>query len=202
MTRGRVRRRSRGIAVNAPDVPANNMHVSECRKEQVRIEMIRHRGKSLHDGVVINASRLTLIAVAIVVSGAIASPQVSANALVVRQEARATVIAGHGHGNSGRISVHSGNGRNNDAEPHCQPWPPTGVEYERQRTNQYSGRLLQEEASRLQNLPEALDVPLVTTGRTPRPTMRSPAAQRCQNGHSRISHTCREIDGLHRRPRQ
>lgn len=89
------------------------MHVSECRKEQVRIEMIRHRGKSLRDGVVINASRLTLIAVAIVVSGAIASPQVSANALTVRQEARATVIAGHGHGNSGRISVRSGNGRHN-----------------------------------------------------------------------------------------
>jgi hypothetical protein len=74
--------------------------------------MIRHCGKTPLVGVVINARRLTLTALVIVISGAIASPQASANTPAIRQ-ASWTVNSGDGHGNFGHICLHTGNGKFN-----------------------------------------------------------------------------------------
>jgi hypothetical protein len=83
------------------------------RKYQVGNEMILHYGKSPLVGAVINARRLTLTVLVIVISGAIASPQVSANALAIRQGSLANVVTGDGRGNCGHICVRSGNGKFN-----------------------------------------------------------------------------------------
>jgi hypothetical protein len=58
--------------------------------------MIRHYGKSSFVGAVINARRLTLTALVVVISGAIASPQASAGTLAIRQGPM-TVMPGDGH---------------------------------------------------------------------------------------------------------
>jgi hypothetical protein len=73
--------------------------------------MIRHYGKSSLVGAVINARRLTLTALVVVISGAIASPQASAGTLAIRQGPM-TVMPGDGHGKFGHhVSIHGGNGK-------------------------------------------------------------------------------------------
>jgi hypothetical protein len=73
--------------------------------------MILHCGKSPLVGAVINARRLTLTALVIVISGVLASPQASANALAIHQGSLANAITGDGHGS--HISLRSGNGKFN-----------------------------------------------------------------------------------------
>ena len=75
--------------------------------------MIRYYGKSSFVGAVINARRLTLTALVVVISGVIASPQASAGTLAIRQGPM-TVMPGDGHGHFGHhVNIHSGNGKSN-----------------------------------------------------------------------------------------
>lgn len=73
--------------------------------------MTRHCGKSSLAGAVVHARRLTLTALVIVLSAAIAAPEASAKP--GGPGARRAVFTGGGQGNSGRISVRGGNGRAN-----------------------------------------------------------------------------------------
>jgi hypothetical protein len=73
--------------------------------------MILHSGKRSLVGAVINARMLPLIALVVAMSGTIASPQASADALAMSRNSRAAAITGGGHGHSGRISMHGGNGK-------------------------------------------------------------------------------------------
>jgi hypothetical protein len=73
--------------------------------------MIRH-GRKIAFSAVVNPQRLTLTALVIVISGASASPQASANAVTPTQ-AWATIVTGDSSHNSGTISDRTGNGKHN-----------------------------------------------------------------------------------------
>jgi hypothetical protein len=77
--------------------------------------MLRHCGNGSLVGAVTKARRLTLTALVIVISGAIASPHAiaSANTPASRHGFRTSVNTGGDHGNSGHLKFRGGNGRFN-----------------------------------------------------------------------------------------
>jgi hypothetical protein len=91
----------------------------DCLKGQVRNEMTRHCAENPLAGVVVNVGRLALTTLAIVISGAFAWPQSSANAVAIPQGLHAAGTTG----DHGPITI--GNGKYN--KNYSQVFSPTNM---------------------------------------------------------------------------
>lgn len=99
-----------GMEVDVPDIQTSDVP-STAWPERAGVQgMFRH---SRNSPVGVNARRLTLAALVIVISGVGASSQAGASVRAIHQEARVTLVAGDGEGDSNRVSMRTGNGKFN-----------------------------------------------------------------------------------------